>query len=100
MLTWSIARPTRNVTGFTTGNETLAGKRLEILHEMVPNARKIALLWVLGNPQHRLVLERTREVAVALNIAILSLPVRRTFLRQSQRRRSSARQLCWLQPIQ
>jgi putative tryptophan/tyrosine transport system substrate-binding protein len=74
-LTENLARPTRNVTGFTTGNETVAGKRLEILHEMVPMARKIALLWVRGNAQHRLVVERTREAALALNIEILSLPV-------------------------
>src|SRR5262249_8426786 len=74
-LTQSIARPTRNMTGFTTENETVAGKRLEILHEMVPMAHKIALLWVPGNAQHRLVVERTQEAAVALNIEILPLPV-------------------------
>jgi putative tryptophan/tyrosine transport system substrate-binding protein len=74
-MTQSIARPTRNLTGFTTENETVAGKRLEILHEMVPMARKIALLWVPENAQHRLVVDRTREAAVALNIEILSLPV-------------------------
>jgi putative ABC transport system substrate-binding protein len=74
-LTQSMARPTGNVTGFTTGNDTVAAKRLELLLEMVPAARKVALLWVPENAQHRLVVERTRQAAAALGVAILSLPV-------------------------
>jgi putative ABC transport system substrate-binding protein len=73
--TQSIARPTGNMTGFTTGNETVAGKRLELLLEIVPNARKIALLWVSTNDQHRLVFERTRLAAAKLAVELLSLPV-------------------------
>jgi putative ABC transport system substrate-binding protein len=71
----SIARPNRNVTGFTTGNDTVAGKRLELLLEMVPAARKVAILWVPANAQHRLVLEHTRRAALVLNAELLSLPV-------------------------
>jgi putative tryptophan/tyrosine transport system substrate-binding protein len=73
--TTSIARPSGNVTGFTTGNDTVAGKRLELLREMVPGARKVALLWTQTNVQHRLVFDRTREAAAALKVEILSLPV-------------------------
>jgi putative ABC transport system substrate-binding protein len=73
--TQSMARPTGNVTGFTTGNDTVAAKRLELLREMVPAARKVALLWVPENAQHRLVVERTRQAAAALKVEILSLPV-------------------------
>jgi putative ABC transport system substrate-binding protein len=73
--TKSIARPTGNVTGFTTGNDTVAAKRLELLREMVPTARKIALLWTATNVQHRLVFDRTRQAAAALDIELLSLPV-------------------------
>ena len=74
-LTESIARPTGNVTGFTTGHETVVPKRLELLHEMVPGLRKAALIWNAENAQHHLVLDRTREAAAALGIELLSLPV-------------------------
>jgi putative ABC transport system substrate-binding protein len=74
-LTKSIARPTGNVTGFTTGNETVAAKRLQLLLEMVPTARKVALMWVPANAQHRLVEARTRQAAAALKVELLSLPL-------------------------
>jgi putative ABC transport system substrate-binding protein len=74
-LTKSIARPTGNVTGFTTGNETIAAKRLQLLLEMVPTARKVALILVPANAQHRLVEARTRQAAAALKVELLSLPV-------------------------
>ena len=74
-LTQSMARPTRNVTGFTTAHDTVAAKRLELLREMVPTAGKVALLWVPENAQHRLVVERTRQAAAALGVEILSLPI-------------------------
>jgi putative ABC transport system substrate-binding protein len=73
--TKSIARPSGNVTGFTTGNDTVAGKRLELLLDMVPKAQKVALLWVSTNEQHRLVYERARQAAAKLKIELLSLPV-------------------------
>jgi putative tryptophan/tyrosine transport system substrate-binding protein len=71
----SMARPTGNVTGFTTGNDTVAAKRLELLLEIVPAARKVAFLWVPTNVQHKLVEERTRQAAAEIGIEILSLPV-------------------------
>ena len=74
-LTNSMSRPSRNVTGFTTGIDTVAAKRLELLHEMVPTAVKVALLWVPTNAQHRLVVERTRRAAATLKVDLLSLPV-------------------------
>ena len=74
-LTQSIARPTGNVTGFTTGNDTVAAKRLELLREMIPAARKVALLWVRENAQHQLVVGRTRQAGAALDVELVSLPV-------------------------
>jgi putative ABC transport system substrate-binding protein len=74
-VTNSMARPSGNVTGFTTGNDTVAPKRLELLLEMIPTARKVALLWVPANDQHRLVVERTRQAAATLGVDLLSLPV-------------------------
>jgi putative ABC transport system substrate-binding protein len=74
-LTNSIARRSGNVTGFTTGIDTVAAKRLELLSDMVPTAGKVALLWVPTNAQHRLVVERTRQAAARLKVELLSLPV-------------------------
>jgi putative tryptophan/tyrosine transport system substrate-binding protein len=73
--TSSIARPTANVTGFTTGADTLAAKRLELLLELVPTARNVAFLWVPTNVQSQLVEERTRQAAAALKVDLMSLPV-------------------------
>jgi putative tryptophan/tyrosine transport system substrate-binding protein len=74
-LTESIARPTGNVTGFTTTTGDVVQKRLELLREMVPNLRKAALIWNSENAHHWFDLDRTREAAAALGIELLSLPV-------------------------
>jgi putative ABC transport system substrate-binding protein len=74
-LTNSVAHPSGNVTGFTTGNDTVAGKRLELLREMIPKADKVALLWVPTNAQHRLIVERTRRAAATLKVDLLVFPV-------------------------
>src|SRR5262245_12913913 len=39
----SLARPGGNITGFTTISEVLAGKRLELLKETVPNLSRVAV---------------------------------------------------------
>ena len=41
----SLARPGGNVTGITSIAEVLAGKRLEILKETLPNLSRVAVLW-------------------------------------------------------
>jgi ABC-type uncharacterized transport system substrate-binding protein len=41
----SLARPGGNLTGFTGIVDELAGKRLELLKEIVPNLSVVALLW-------------------------------------------------------
>jgi putative ABC transport system substrate-binding protein len=46
----SLVRPGGNITGFTTIQTVLAGKRLEILKETIPKLSRVAVLW---NPQDR-----------------------------------------------
>jgi putative tryptophan/tyrosine transport system substrate-binding protein len=41
----SLARPGGNMTGFTNIAPVLAGKRLELLKETVPNLSRVAVLW-------------------------------------------------------
>jgi putative ABC transport system substrate-binding protein len=55
----SLARPDGNVTGFTSFGVELVAKRLELLHELLPGATRIAVLvnptvttpYFLGIPQ-------------------------------------------------
>jgi putative tryptophan/tyrosine transport system substrate-binding protein len=77
--TKNISQPTANVTGFTTFNDTLAAKRFEMLHEIVPAMRVAALMWVAVNPQQALLEIQTREAAKGLGIELLSLPIKAAF---------------------
>lgn len=46
----SLARPGGNVTGLSLGLTETAGKRLELLRELVPSMRRVAIFGNLGNP--------------------------------------------------
>jgi putative ABC transport system substrate-binding protein len=46
----SVARPDRNLTGINYLNSEIIAKRLELLHELVPAATRIAVLVNPGNP--------------------------------------------------
>ena len=45
----SLARPGGNITGFTSIGSVLAGKRLELLNEVIPKLSRVGFLW---NPQN------------------------------------------------
>ena len=46
----SLARPGGNVTGLSNQSTDLAGKRLELLREVVPGLRRLAIMANVGNP--------------------------------------------------
>jgi ABC-type uncharacterized transport system substrate-binding protein len=75
-LTSSISRPARNVTGFTISSLSLAAKRLELLHEIVPSAHKVAYFWVPENPLATLFESRVRQAADVLGIKLVSLSLK------------------------
>jgi putative ABC transport system substrate-binding protein len=54
----SLARPGGNITGFTSIESVLAGKRLELLRETVPKLTRVAVLW---NPQDRSSAQQWKE---------------------------------------
>jgi ABC-type uncharacterized transport system substrate-binding protein len=54
----SLARPGGNITGFTSIEAVLAGKRLELLKETVPKLTRVAVLW---NPQDRSSAQQWKE---------------------------------------
>jgi putative tryptophan/tyrosine transport system substrate-binding protein len=74
--TKSLSYPTGNITGFTTFNDTLAAKRFEMLHEIVPTMHIAALMWVAVNPQQALLETQTKEAAQTRGIELLSLPIK------------------------
>ena len=74
-LSTSISRPTRNVTGFTISSLSLAAKRLQILHEVVPASSKVAYLWAPQNPSAELYESTVQQAAEALGIKLVSLPL-------------------------
>ena len=71
----SLARPGGNVTGSTFNASVLNGKRLGLLREAVPGARRVALLFY---PSSRTLrdLKRTEVASKALGFKIQPLPVR------------------------
>jgi len=46
----SLARPGGNITGFTSIASVLAGKRLELLKEVIPKLSRVAVIWDPQNP--------------------------------------------------
>jgi putative tryptophan/tyrosine transport system substrate-binding protein len=50
----SLARPGGNVTGLSLQQSDVAGKRLELLREVVPRFRRLAILANVANPNNRL----------------------------------------------
>jgi putative ABC transport system substrate-binding protein len=71
-----LSHPTGNITGFTTFSDILAAKQFEMLHEIAPNMRTAALMWVPINPQHVLLEAQTKEAARRFGIELLSLPIK------------------------
>ena len=57
----SLARPNGNATGLSVLSVELTPKRLELLHELVPHARRIAVLMNSSSPIGALQLEEARK---------------------------------------
>jgi putative tryptophan/tyrosine transport system substrate-binding protein len=75
-LVQSLARPDGNMTGLAENSADLAGKRLELLTELVPTLRRIAVLWDRGNPSNPKQLEEAEIAARMLGLQFEPVPVR------------------------
>jgi putative ABC transport system substrate-binding protein len=71
-LVTSLSRPGGNLTGAARLNVELGPKRLEMLHELVPTARTIALLINPANPNAE---SLSRDMAAAARSLEIALPV-------------------------
>jgi putative tryptophan/tyrosine transport system substrate-binding protein len=74
----SFARPGENLTGLTmAAGYALAGKRVELLKDMVGSLSRVAVLSNPGNPPHVPSLRETERAATALGLAMRAFEVRR-----------------------
>ena len=65
----SLARPGGNITGLSLQAADLAGKGLEILREILPRPRRLAILADVGLPQSVVEMGEVQAAATAMSIA-------------------------------
>ena len=73
----SLSRPGGNVTGLSLQGPDLAGKRLELLRELAPGRRQLAILVNVGYPAAREELAQVQTAARALGLESAVLEIRR-----------------------
>jgi putative ABC transport system substrate-binding protein len=73
----SLARPGGNVTGLSSQTADLAAKRLEILREVVPGLRHLAILTNAGNRLAVLEMREVQAAAETLHLEAATLEIRR-----------------------
>jgi putative tryptophan/tyrosine transport system substrate-binding protein len=73
----SLARPGGNATGLSLLSRELTEKRFEILHEVVPKASRITVLFTPDSRASVMQFEETESTARQVRIALQPLPVRR-----------------------
>ena len=74
----SLAHPGGNVTGLSNEQTDLAGYRLELLKEVVPSVRRVALLGNIGSPLILLEMKAAEEAAPKLGLDVFRLGVRKS----------------------
>ena len=75
-LVGSLAHPGGNLTGMSAQNADLTGKRFELLSEIVPSFRRLAVLFNGNHPAYRLEADTAGAVATRLGFEALSAEVR------------------------
>src|SRR5262245_35811523 len=73
----SLAQPGGNVTGLSVQSTDLAGKRLEILREAIPDLRRLAVIADVSYPASLLEVGQVRTAAGKLGVDVEVLEVRR-----------------------
>jgi putative tryptophan/tyrosine transport system substrate-binding protein len=74
----SLARPGGNVTGLTNQTADLAGKRIELLREVVPGLRSLAILANVDNPSVLLDMREVQATARKLGLEVTTAEIRRS----------------------
>jgi putative ABC transport system substrate-binding protein len=71
----SLSRPGGNVTGNASYGPELVGKQLELLKEIVPNVKRVAVFWTPTNPAHVRSLKDLEVPARLLAIQVVPLKI-------------------------
>jgi putative tryptophan/tyrosine transport system substrate-binding protein len=72
----SLARPGGNVTGLSTQQPDVAGKRLELLREVVPGLRRLATMANTGAAGAMLEMAEVQAAARTLGLGVVTLEIR------------------------
>src|SRR5262249_24793750 len=75
-VTPSLARPRGNVTGFTIGESSLGGKRLELLKEIAPALERVGFVFNPDNPGTVLSRRLFEDHARSLSLQPILFPIR------------------------
>src|SRR5438552_12406173 len=73
----SLARPGGNVTGLANQISDTGGKKLELLREVVPGLRRLAIMANVGNPASVLDMGEAQATARALGLEVTTSEIRR-----------------------
>jgi putative ABC transport system substrate-binding protein len=73
----SLARPGGNVTGLSNQSVDLAGKHIELLREVIPQLRRLAVLVDVGFQQAVVEMREVQAIAQRLGIEVVPLEIRR-----------------------
>ena len=73
----SLAHPGGNITGLSIQQTDLASKRLELLREVIPGLRRLAMLVNVGNPLAVLDLGEVQAAARSFGLEVITLEIRR-----------------------
>jgi len=73
----SLSHPGGNVTGLSNQQTDLASYRLELLHDVVPGIRHVALLGNVGSPNVILEMNAVQAAAAKLGIEIIKLEIQK-----------------------
>ncbi len=71
----SVSEPGGNITGVRYPGPELMGKRLDILHEIAPNVKRVWISYDKNSPNIPVALEALRLTASSLGITLVEVPV-------------------------
>src|SRR5262245_56680919 len=73
----SLARPGGNITGLSSQTADSSAKRLELLREVVPSLRRLAIIGNVGNPLTVLEMGEVQAAARTIGLEVITLEIRR-----------------------
>lgn len=73
----SVRQPGGNITGVRFPGPDLSVKRLEILHQLAPQAKRIGIIYNLSYPANKSQLEVLRPAAASWGLSLVEVPVTR-----------------------